>query len=69
MGAAGPKVAVCFLIGPLRLLYIPLVVSIGWVRIKLNCHNYYQTYAGILLGSISTYMQIFLINKWFRSVW
>ncbi len=65
MGAAGPASAIFYVFGYFG--FIPLIISIivGWSRIKLKCHNIYQVLAGAFLGFISTYLQIYLIVKYF----
>jgi len=66
MGAAGPLAAVTYVFGPVALIFTLLVFLVGWSRIQLNVHNLAQVTAGILLAFISTYLQIFLIVKWFN---
>lgn len=64
-GASGALAALIFVTGPIGLLFSVLVLLIGWSRIKLKCHNFLQVAAGIIFGFFSTYLQIFLILKWF----
>ena len=66
MGASGPLAAVTFVFGPVALVFTLLVILIGWARIHLKVHNTAQVIAGILFAFISTYIQIFLIVKWFN---
>ena len=66
MGASGPLAAVTFVFGPVALVFTLLVILIGWARIHLKVHNTAQVIAGILFAFISTYLQIFLIVKWFN---
>ena len=66
MGASGPLAAVTFVFGPVALVFTLLVILIGWARVHLKVHNTAQVIAGILFAFISTYLQIFLIVKWFN---
>jgi membrane-associated phospholipid phosphatase len=66
MGASGPLAAVTFVFGPVALVFTLLVILIGWARIHLRVHNTAQVIAGIIFAFISTYLQIFLIVKWFN---
>ncbi len=66
MGASGPLAAVTFVFGPVALVFSLLVILIGWARVHLKVHNTAQVIAGILFAFISTYLQIFLIVKWFN---
>ena len=66
MGAAGPLAAVTYVFGPVALIFTLLVLIIGWSRIQLKVHNLSQVTAGILLAFVSTYLQVFLIVKWFH---
>lgn len=65
MGASGPASAIFYVFSYFG--FIPLIITIivGWSRIKLKCHNIYQVLAGAILGFISTYLQIYLIVKYF----
>lgn len=62
MGAAGPLAALFSAIGILALLFSPLLIIIGWARIKLKCHTLHQVIAGTILGFTSTYIQIEIIK-------
>ncbi|MFZ2323938.1 MAG: hypothetical protein WAV89_09600 [Ignavibacteriaceae bacterium] len=66
MGAAGPFAALLFSVGMWALLFSPIVIAVGWSRIKLNCHTFLQVTAGILLALVSTYLQMYLIILNFR---
>jgi len=65
MGAAGPLAAVTFLFGPVALLFILIVILVGWSRIQLKCHSLAQVLAGGIFAFLSTYLQIYLIVKIF----
>jgi len=65
MGAAGPLAAVTFLFGPITLMFLVIVVLVGWSRIQLKCHNFSQVMAGGIFAFISTYLQIYLIVSYF----
>ena len=64
MGAAGPFAAVVFAFGWIGFLLLPIVLLVGWSRIKLKCHTPAQVAAGTFLAFISVYVQIFLITKY-----
>ena len=66
MGASGPLAAVIYAFGPVSLIFLLLVLFIGWSRIQLKVHNFTQVAAGILFAFFSTYLQIYLIVKWFN---
>jgi membrane-associated phospholipid phosphatase len=63
MGAAGPLAAITFLFGPIALLFSIVVVLVGWSRIQLKCHTFFQVAGGAVLAFISTYFQIYSIVK------
>ena len=66
MGAAGPLAAVTYVFGPIALIFVLLVFAVGWSRIQLKVHNFAQVIAGILFAFISTYLQIYLIVRFFE---
>ena len=66
MGVAGPLAAVTLVFGPIALVFTLLVILIGWTRVQLKVHNTAQVIAGILFAFVSTYLQIYLIVKWFN---
>jgi len=66
MGAAGPLAAVTFVFGPVALVFLSLVILVGWARVRLKVHNVAQVFAGILFAFISTYLQMFFIVKLFK---
>jgi len=61
MGAAGPLAAVSFIFGPIALLFLVVVLLVGWSRIQLKVHNPAQVASGILFAFVSTYLQIYFI--------
>jgi membrane-associated phospholipid phosphatase len=65
MGASGPFAALFFVFGFAALPFLILLVLIGWARIKLECHNLSQVFAGAFLAFSSTFTQIYLITKYF----
>jgi hypothetical protein len=65
MGASGPFAALAFVFGFAALPFIIILFFIGWARIKLQCHNLNQVLAGAFLAFISTYVQMYLITKYF----
>lgn len=58
IGAAGALAAMTIYLGYEALFLSPIVILIGWSRIKLHCHNISQVAAGILFGFFSTYYQM-----------
>ncbi|MHB1686260.1 MAG: PAP2 family protein [Ignavibacteriaceae bacterium] len=66
MGASGPTAALIFIFGWSGLFMLPVVLLVGWSRIKLKCHTFSQVIAAALLGFLSTYFQIYLILKLFN---
>ena len=67
MGAAGPFAAFTFAFGWVGLAMLPIVLLVGWSRIKLRCHTLLQVIAGLLLAFFSTYIQMSLIIKYFAN--
>jgi membrane-associated phospholipid phosphatase len=65
MGAAGSLAALTFALGPQVLYLFPIVLIVGWSRIQLKCHTFIQVFGGIVLAFVSTYLQIYLIVKYF----
>jgi membrane-associated phospholipid phosphatase len=65
MGASGPFAAIIFSFGWIGLFMLPVVILVGWSRIKLKCHTISQVVAGILLAFFSVYLQMYLIIKYF----
>jgi len=65
MGAAGPLAALTYVFGPIALLFAIIVFLVGWSRMKLKVHNFAQVMAGVLLAFVSTYLQIYLIVRFF----
>jgi membrane-associated phospholipid phosphatase len=65
MGASGALAALFFAIGNDTFLFLPLVLILGWSRIKLKCHSFSQVAAGIILAFTSTFLQMYLIINYF----
>lgn len=65
MGASGLFAALVYVFGYSALPFILLLYLIGQARIKLQCHTLSQVLAGALFAFISTYVQIYLITKYF----
>lgn len=68
MGAVGPLAAVTFTFGWIGLVILPLVLIVGWSRIKLKCHTASQVIAGILFAFFSVYIQMSFITNYFSSL-
>lgn len=65
MGTAGPFAAVVFTFGWIGLIFLPIVILVGWSRIELKCHTKSQVLVGSLLAFFSVYLQMFLITEYF----
>ncbi len=65
MGAAGPLAALTFLFGTIALVFLVVVVLVGWSRMQLKCHSIGEVIAGGIFAFISTYIQIYLIVSYF----
>ncbi len=65
MGASGPLAALCFAAGWQSLLFLPLIILIGWSRLHRKVHALAQVVAGVLVGFISTYLQMYIIVNLF----
>lgn len=65
MGASGPFAAITFAFGWLGLIMLPIVILVGWSRIKLKCHSLYQVVTGIVLAFVSVSLHLYLITKYF----
>ena len=65
MGASGPLAALCFAAGWHSLLFLPLIILIGWSRLHRKVHTLAQVTAGVLVGFISTYLQMYIIVNLF----
>lgn len=66
MGAAGPTAALVYVFGFIGFILVPVLILIGWSRVKLKCHTPTQVVAGALFGFSSTYLQLFLFSKFFH---
>jgi membrane-associated phospholipid phosphatase len=61
LGVAGPLGAITFSIGPKGLIFLVLLLMVGWSRIELKRHSLAQVIAGSILGFTLTYFQMSLI--------
>ena len=61
MGAAGPAAVFTIVLGYNGLLFLLLVLILGWSRVKLKCHTVAQVITGGILAFASTYFQIYFI--------
>lgn len=67
MGITGPITAMYFAMGLNSILFIPLIILVGWSRIELKCHTFFQVAAGILLAFVSTFSQMYFIIHYFNT--
>lgn len=65
MGASGPFAAIIFSFGWIGFLMLPIVVLVGWSRLKLKCHTLSQVVIGVIFAFVSVYLQMYLITKYF----
>jgi len=65
MGVSGPLAAVTYVFGPLTLIFLVIVIIVGWSRVHLKVHDFLQVFAGIIFAFASTYLQILLVVKLF----
>jgi membrane-associated phospholipid phosphatase len=64
MGASGPIAVLIFVFGWIGFLMLPIILLVGWSRVKLKCHSFAQVMAGIILAFISVYFQMYYITKY-----
>jgi membrane-associated phospholipid phosphatase len=63
MGVSGPLALFTFIIGIEALVLLPILLIVGWSRIKLKCHSFTEVIAGSLVGFISVYIQLCVFLK------
>lgn len=63
MGVSGPLALFTFILGFKVLVFLPILVAVGWSRIKLKCHSLAEVVAGAILGFISVYFQLIVLLK------
>jgi membrane-associated phospholipid phosphatase len=63
MGVSGPLALFTFIIGIEALVLLPILLAVGWSRIKLKCHSFTEVIAGSLVGFISVYIQLSVFLK------
>jgi len=63
MGVSGPLALFTFIIGIEALVLLPILLAVGWSRIKLQCHSLTEIVAGAFLGFISVYVQLSVFLK------
>lgn len=61
MGAAGPLALFCFTVGFGAMVFLPIIIIIGWSRIKLEVHSLAEVIFGALVGFASVYFQLALL--------
>jgi len=42
---------------------LPILLAVGWSRIKLKCHSFTEVIVGSLVGFISVYVQLSVFLK------
>ena len=63
MGVSGPIALFSIIFGFTVFLFLPILVAVGWSRIKLKCHSLTEVIAGALLGFTSVYLQLTIFLK------
>jgi membrane-associated phospholipid phosphatase len=63
MGVSGPLALFTFTLGIDALLFLPILVAVGWSRIKLKCHSLTEVVAGAVLGFASVFFQLYIFLK------
>ena len=63
MGVSGPIALFTFIIGIEALVLLPILLAVGWSRIKLKCHSFTEVIVGSLVGFISVYVQLSVFLK------
>jgi membrane-associated phospholipid phosphatase len=60
MGAAGPLALLTFIVGIEAMILLPILIIVGWSRIKLKVHTLMEVIAGAFLSFVSVYIQLIL---------
>ena len=61
MGAAGPLALLTFIAGIDAMMFLPIVIIIGWSRIKLKVHTFTEAITGAFICFASVYFQLTLL--------
>jgi len=65
MGVSGPFAVLIFVFGWIGLILLPVVLLVGWSRVKLKCHSIAQVMTGIVVAFVSVYIQMYYITKYY----
>lgn len=63
MGVAGPVAALIYVFGPIGSVFGLIIPLVMWSRVYLGRHTYFQVISGVLLGIVSTAIQIVYFIK------
>ncbi len=63
MGVSGPLALFSFILGFIVLLFLPILIAVGWSRIKLKCHSLTEVVVGAVFGFTSVYFQLSVFLK------
>lgn len=66
LGVSGPLGAITYALGPQGLLFVVLLLIVGWSRLHLKVHTIAQIIAGGITGFALTYFQMLLLNHLFN---
>lgn len=64
-GLSGPLTVLAWIFGHKVLPLFLLIPVVGWSRVYLKAHNFWQVVGGAMLGILSTSLQIYLVSKIF----
>lgn len=63
MGVSGSLALFTFILGFTALMFLPILIAVGWSRIKLKCHSLTEVVAGAVIGFASVYFQLSIFLK------
>jgi len=63
MGVSGPLALFSFILGFIVLLFLPILIAVGWSRVKLKCHSLTEVVVGAVFGFTSVYFQLSVFLK------
>jgi membrane-associated phospholipid phosphatase len=60
LGVSGPLALFVFLIGIKGLFLLPILLAVGWSRIRLKVHTLSEVLAGAVFGFVTVYFQLII---------
>ncbi|CUS83888.1 PAP2 superfamily protein, partial [Candidatus Kryptonium thompsonii] len=64
-GLSGPLSVLAWIFGYKAMPLFLLIPLVGWSRLYLRAHSFWQVVGGAVLGIVSTFVQIYLFSKIF----